>query len=471
MDHQPNCRCPHPHLVNNNNIQHNRNGLLRQISSSDQDGSAEYEQYANGNRNHRVEQESSHSYGGDSLDSDDSLTEFSHASSMLTSHDRPCYVTIRACTCGALAYVFCLKDSMGCLSRSMVAFLWLVVISLMCNMVTRYVAFTDTSRVMTSADMRLMDQSVSTIFCTSNVVIGEPTGYSSEYISYLLPWKPPVIPNKYYNQTINYHSVVLAPDTYKYYQFYFLKGSLVSLSFKVLSRRVTFMALKGENSFKQFQKSPNCGYECTFYITARTSTDDQVRFSFSAYENNEFYFVFVDGYENWRSGSEFSVDFQFQRTRYDLTYIKSSCAAGYGSCRYSLEFGSSEVVAVVIPESADSSIKITSSCKPRSLIYVIFFVLTPFSVVMLVTVIIYTTSKVCRCASRRPVVLTDYDQDDSSPEYDIMPTFDNLTVTENTPLLNPTLPSYDQAVSERLAEDMLRADPPPSYHAAIQRDF
>ena len=406
----------------------------------------------------------------ESVSGDSDSTEFSHSSALHDLYQRESLCCALLSMLGGLfAYILCLKQSQGCISRTAVGFLWLTVIALGCNVVTRYVAFSSTTHSMSPGDMKLIKSKMSTVFCSGSTLSAQLSTYSvlestPYFMANLMPWNPPIKHGVYKNQSLLHQRIALSPYAFKYWKFNLLQESRSQVSFRINRGEVVFRVIRGERNFQKYLNNHNC-IECNLYRVQRDWSHPDVTFSFEALYSDDYFFVFEDFHpSNKSTGSQIVVNFNLRRTQYDRSYVKSTCTTRYlGSCSFSLLFGSTEVMLVMMPDNNIESILINSSCEPRTAVYMIFFVLMPLSVIMLAAVSIYTFTKVCPCtASCRQ-------GEENSPEYDIIPSFENHTVPvmENTPLLHSLLPSYDQAVSDRATDVVSHQAPPPNYHTAI----
>ena len=189
-------------------------------------------------------------------------------------------------------------------------------------------------------------------------------------------------------------------------------------------------------------------------LISRATKNDQKNYSLEVLTQGRYHFIF----QGTSKLTAFMTNIFLKKTVYDTRRTKSSCSATGvpGSCYFDFEFGSTEVALVHVPFTnypASSMIKVTSSCKPRLPVYLLFFGALPLVVVVSFAVVVSTTCSIFVYgprteAGRRVGGSSDLLLDNT------------MTVSENTPLLTRTqLPTYEQAVNQH--------GPPPDYETDI----
>ena len=362
-----------------------------------------------------------------------------------TGNGNDCCMSCCCMGCTGLGYLFCVKK----MRRSMRVKLFLLYLSMLCvtfGVLTGTVFYGPYETNFTATDMRLIKDRLSFIFCDGvSVNINDP---SNTFSAYLLE-SPPII-ERDINQTYKTETTSFIDDgSYINHQFYLLNGSVIGINICVDSN-VQMYVIKGKRNFNYFINNGLWCEDCFektgffFKITSCVTALDFKFISYSVLDTDEYYIVYLSTDDDTWLTAKYSIG----RTLYNV----SNALAAYSSvfhCEFSFDY---EEPFLVI-HTGDSYIlepfTVVTSCTSRTWIYMVTFLVIPYSIGIIICVLIYRYCK-------DPVQTVLNIESPASRLLRSRCINSNFVNYQSTAIIGP--PKY---------EEIYRTDGPPTYEEAI----
>ncbi|KAK3590007.1 hypothetical protein CHS0354_035037 [Potamilus streckersoni] len=275
--------------------------------------------------------------------------------------------------CTGCGYIFCI-EKMKRSTRIKVLWSWLIIITLTLSLILNYVIYGAKSFTASETDMRIVRDKISYIFC-SGVEIS-----SKDYLfdAYLIEGELTIQEKRETSQSFTYINLNL--NEYKYFQFYFLSGSTVTLS-HCSENNVTFYVITGKSNFKLWQENNLCEncYIRKEYLLGRN--DCNVLLNYSTFPEYSFNVSIEDSYfliyaNNPFQSTNVSIKCSLYRSVYDVSRASES---HFSSLDWSFEIDKPDQNVVFMVKQLSQHLQynpsenFTTRCICRVWIYVLIF--------------------------------------------------------------------------------------------------
>lgn len=292
--------------------------------------------------------------------------------------------------CTGLGYLFCVKK----MRRSMRIKLFLLYLSILCvtfGVLTGTVFYGPYETNFTTTDMRLIKDRLSFIFC-DGVSVDSNDGPSNTFSAYLLD-SPPII-EKHINQTYKTETTSYIDDgSYINDQFYLLNGSIININICVDSI-VQMYVIKGKSNFNYFINNGLWCEDCfekrrIFYKHKRCVTASDFKFiSYSVLDTDEYYIVYVSTDDSAWLTAMYSIG----RTLYNVSNALDACSSVF-YCEFSFDYKEPFLVIHTGDTYTLAQFPVVTSCTSRTWIYMVTFFVIPYSIGIIICVLIYRYCK------------------------------------------------------------------------------
>lgn len=334
--------------------------------------------------------------------------------------------------CYLVAFLLCLVQ-MKPRTRIILTWVYIVTGSVTCGILVAKHYNTFTIPV-SPTDMRKVDVPP-TAFCESVVI--DSTSQLKTYVAdyQLIITQEPVLE---YNKSV---TTSLARNTYEYWGFYLLKNSQVELSMRG-SFDISLYVIIGDDNFNNWLDDPDC-IDC-FDMTIPLTDLGTLKQTVSAFETDQYYFVFYNTDDFIEPPSSLKVNFRVKRTRYVLSADSLLCYHDF-DCSVDLDMRKPDNFVIIdVPTTASFDDHVSITCKPRIYMYLLLFFVCPSFLGLIITCLILRCKKKKTGARQR-----------SSSQIYILSNDDrvrgvasgNTTSTVAPPSYSEAPPSYDETIS------------------------